>query len=283
MKMLSSGLLLLCGWISVSAASLEITAEADTTIFVGTVSPGSPSGTEFVAGATPRDGFARSLIRFNVASVPTNAVIDAASVSVTVTKKALVATAPHSFGLHRASRAWDEAQATWTAAAAGSDWTTAGGDYEVDASASTPLDLGTGTFSSETLATDVQAWVSGDASNVGWILRTSNESINQSARRIASHEAFDPNTRPKLSITYHVLEPAEEITMVNARNVAGLLGFDFQASAGKAYAVEFIDQIGAQWRTLTNVSVQASTLANVQDVTTNSQRIYRVSTPSPIP
>ncbi len=279
MKTFSPGVFLLCGWFCASAATIELGTVADTTLFIGTINPGSSSGPELVAGVTPQNGVGHVLLQFNLAPVPTGAVIDSASVSLTITKKSQVAAAPHSFGLHRVARRWDEGQATWTAAATGVPWTTAGGDYEGDASASATLDLGPGTLSSAELVGDVQAWISGSVSNNGWLLRASDEGLNQSGRRIASHEAGDPISRPKLTVTYHLPEVATSI--VNARSAGGIFRFDFQASAGKNYAVEFLDQIGDAWRSLTNVSATSDLLVNISDAITNSLRFYRVTNAPP--
>jgi hypothetical protein len=95
----------------------------------------------------------------------------------------------------------------------GTFWTTPGGDFAATVSGSQSVGAaGPFAFSSAGMLADVQAWLANPATNYGWIVR-GDESMIATARKFASGEALDPETRPRL-----------EITFIPAPGSAGILG-----------------------------------------------------------
>jgi hypothetical protein len=92
-------------------------------------------------------------------------------------------------------------------------WSTAGGggDFVSTASASTvvgnPNFNQVFTWTSATMAADVQLWLDNPAQNFGWILKANNESTTTSFRAFYTRDATNAAFRPTLTINY-VPEPA---------------------------------------------------------------------------
>jgi hypothetical protein len=93
-------------------------------------------------------------------------------------------------------------------------WENAGGDFAETSSAESVIfdDLGEGqlfTWSSPTLAEDVQSWLDNPDGNFGWII-IGDEMRGQSAKRLNSRESVDlPNTPPTLTIEYQPVIPGD--------------------------------------------------------------------------
>ena len=102
------------------------------------------------------------------------------------------------YQLFAVTRAWDEAQVTWTAAAAGATWQTAGGDRSTAILASI-APTGTGAISVPFVAQAVQAWVDDPAQNFGLVMLGD---ANLNGVDLASREAQDPSRHPRLTVTY---------------------------------------------------------------------------------
>lgn len=81
-------------------------------------------------------------------------------------------------------------------------WTTPGGDFNPAAIASTNI-AGNGayTWSSASMAADVQAWLNDGTTNFGWMLRGVEEGLG-TAHRFASRESTVAADRPLLTIEY---------------------------------------------------------------------------------
>ena len=82
-------------------------------------------------------------------------------------------------------------------------WTSPGGDFSATSSATTAVSVNGTTYlwSSTQLLADVQSWVSGPASNFGWVI-LANEVDPGSAVRFPSRE--NSTNPPRLSVTYQV-------------------------------------------------------------------------------
>ena len=82
-----------------------------------------------------------------------------------------------------------------------SNWSTAGGDFDPTASATTSVD-GNGSYSwtSVTTTSDVQGWLDTPATNFGWIL-IADEATTPSAKRFNSRESTGPS--PALVIDFN--------------------------------------------------------------------------------
>ncbi|HMJ48028.1 MAG TPA: hypothetical protein VK498_11910, partial [Ferruginibacter sp.] len=101
-------------------------------------------------------------------------------------------------------------------------WTTAGGDFNPTASATTtiPNVVGLYTWSSAQMIADVQAWVTNGAVSFGWILR-SNEATNQTTNRFSSRTNPTVADRPKLTVTYTLPIPVKLISFTGQETKYG--------------------------------------------------------------
>jgi hypothetical protein len=159
----------------------------------------------------------RGVIAFDLTSIPANATITAASLSLTVSKIG-PAPGPGNISLYKLLRDWGEGlsnagspggqgapsqtgDATWIHTFYNTGfWTTPGGDFSPTVSATTLVPgLGTFTWSSSGTIADVQSWVSNPATNFGWIV-IGDEVTAASAAQLRSRESG--TSPPRLNITY---------------------------------------------------------------------------------
>lgn len=233
-----------CGSLATVASATEtvLTSSGDNTLYesrTGALSNGA--GEWFFAGRTNQGKIRRGLIRFDLSGIPANATISAVSLRLS-----------HNFGqpatfnvaLHRVLAGWGEGtsdainnegngieatpgDATWVHTEFDTAfWTTPGGDFAPEASATTPVgpDFIDYTWSDAGMVADVQAWVSGTAANHGWLLRGDESVRFGSAKRFATHENLDEALRPQLTITWSVVGDLDGDNVVGAADLAILLG-----------------------------------------------------------
>jgi len=210
-----------------SAAIVQISPAADNTLYenlAGALSNGS--GSFLFAGVT--DTFSsnvirRALLRFDVAgNVPAGATINAATLTLRVTREPESNPGPSLFSLHPVTQAWGEGtsdaagnegpgaastsgDATWLHTFFDtSTWTTPGGDFGA-ASATQAIDDANQfySFASATMADEVQDWLDTPANNFGWIL-IGDEAGTTNARQFPSRENATPANRPVLTLDYSV-------------------------------------------------------------------------------
>ncbi len=203
---------------SSTPTTVNLNPSADTSLFE--LSPDSNMGSmSHIASGTIRTGQkSRALYSFNLSSIPSNATITSASLSIPVVIVPPGAP-PATFGLHRMLQSWTEGnksgnrgstastgEPTWNSRAKGStSWGAPGGsagsDFSASPAASVSVNgLGTYTFNStDSLVADAQAWLANPSSNFGWMLLCQSEGVTKSARRFAARENAAP---PILRITY---------------------------------------------------------------------------------
>jgi len=202
-----------------SGVVVSLTSAKDNTLVesaTGSLSNGAGDG--FFAGTTAQSpGFnkRRGLVAFDLAALPSNAVLNAVSVTLTSVKAQSVS----NVSLHLAQKGWGEGtsdagptggggttsapgDATWIHTFYSNQfWTNAGGDFAVTPSATASMGFGPATFASAQLTADVSGWLTNPAANFGWeVLGV--ESTIATAKRIATHESFEEDARPKLTIDY---------------------------------------------------------------------------------
>lgn len=283
------------------ADTVQLKPVADTAIFLP--DPASNFGKQNALplgtiknGAQP----GRLLLRFDLSSVPTNAVVTNVTLRITVVKQASTSPKAETVEAHRLLKAWGEGvkngqlgatatvgEATWLDRLKGqAAWGVAGGqggtDFVLAASTSTTLNgLASYTFNSTaTAAADVQSWLQDPASNFGWMLLSANESVLASAKRVASREDTTVSRQPLLTVGYSVPPPPPPVPQFNriALQPAGVeLGF--HAEAGFIYTVSFRAAVETGvWQPLTNVIAKLAPLdALVTDVLSSPDRFYQVS------
>ncbi len=151
-------------------------------------------------------GSARPLVKFDLSSIPANATVQSATLSLYIYSN-LGNGGGTSVYLHRLiDKSWNETQATWNIYATGQNWTTAGmgatTDYATPATASanigyTPVNI----WADFTVTSLVQNWINGGFANNGITILTQN-----GPRFNAYSSEYNGNItlRPKLSVTYTV-------------------------------------------------------------------------------
>jgi hypothetical protein len=277
-------------------ATTNLIAVADTTLFE--VSPDNNLGrTTLAVGSVAASGQGqrgRGLLRFDVSGLPTNAVIDSAALTFTVLQAPFGAV-PSSFRVHRFLKSWVEGvgignngapavagETTWISQFAGTAlWSSAGSasgtDYTASESGSVDVDgLTAYTMQDSGIAADVQAWVSGTAANHGWIMISSGEGTQRTARRVGSRESGA--AAPVLAIQYTLspTDPQPRIAAVTETNNQFRLRFTVPSTY--CYEVQVRDSLtSGSWAALTNICAPAGDISAVAaDSGNRPQRFYRL-------
>lgn len=205
-------------------ASLSICATAQTTV---TLNPAKDNvlfedaagglsngvGNELITGQTNNGLVRRSVIQFDLSSIPADAVIEAVSLTLSTAR---VQNGSRTIGIHTVTQDWGEGtsnsgngrgniatngDATWIHAFNPDvRWSNSGGDFEGTPSATVQASAGDVVWSTDQMVADVQTWVSDATQNFGWIL-IGDESENKSTLHFQSREG---NSQPELSVTYSV-------------------------------------------------------------------------------
>lgn len=210
------------------AGVVTLPATRDNTLFQdaeGDTSNGV--GPAFFAGNNGQDLVRRAVIAFDLAgALPAGVAIE--SVVLTLEVTSAPDTELRDFTLHRVLADWGEGlssssggggapakpgDATWLHTFhASAFWSLPGGDFAPAASASLAIgDVGTATWSSPGMVSDVQAWLAGDVPNFGWLIR-GDEAHARSVRRFDSRESATVANRPTLTITFSAPVPTRTTT-----------------------------------------------------------------------
>src|SRR3990170_7718709 len=202
-----------------AAASISLSPIRDNTLYQYVAADGDRSngaGTRFFAGRTDQGRLRRGVLAFDVAgSIPAGSTITSASLSLNMSRTTL--NTARTVELHRLLADWGEGtsnadqqegqgapattgDATWRHRFFNTVlWATQGGDFSGTVSASQSVSgLGTYTWSSAQMATDVQSWLDNPSTNFGWLVM-GDESVNTTAKRFDSRESNSP---PALTIQY---------------------------------------------------------------------------------
>jgi hypothetical protein len=278
-----------------TAEMVSLVPDADTTLFEN--NPNNNLGASMLAAGTIANGNrSRALVRFDLSSIPPQAVVESVIVTFRVVRTP-PSPVPSTFDLHRLFVDWGEGtksgnqgaaatpgEATWLARHAPSIlWSQAGAaapdDFDPTPSASSPLQIDLGFESTDDLVADVQDWVLNPDSNFGWILMSQSESVPFTARRFGSRET--PATAPTLVVEYSIPATVEPPILADLERIGDEIQFTFQPAAGQAYAVEFTPALPAtEWSLLQSIeSADPPELILVTDTIGNLQRFYRVRAP----
>ena len=166
----------------------------------------------------------RSLIQFDLSTIPSGAVIRNAFVSLYAFKVKYYDEVPVT--LQRVTSGWvagtynsggsghssgmNPGDATWLNTSSPAAWNTPGGDF-IGAPSATAIvgETGLYSWSSSQLTADVQAWIDGAAENFGWIVR-GDEVTPHMVKEFASMDYFDSDLSPTLTIDFiTVPEPTD--------------------------------------------------------------------------
>ena len=198
--------------------TIKINPSKDNSIYEANTSNSNGAGESFVAGTTGTGSKNRALISFDIdGNIPSGAVISNASLQIYVSHTN--GSGPKTHLLHKLNQDWGEGtssangagqgiaatntDATWlNNFYPGSNWSTPGGSFNAVASASTVVDnIGSYTWSSATMVSDIQSWLNNPANNFGWLLK-SDETSTQQAKRYSSRENSIEENRPVLNVDY---------------------------------------------------------------------------------
>ena len=270
---------------NVRAVTVSLQATADATITDQFPTTPQGSDTNFNVGTTgPNAGSKsrRALLKFNLSSVPSNAVVSSAALTLRVVKTPPTPT-NGVYELRTVLATWSESQATWMARLTGTPWaSTNGGGIGTDYSATisqTNFITGNGNYtwgSNATMVADVQGWVADPASNNGWVLISQLQGVNFSERTLDAREGA---TKPSLQVQYTV--PATPPTLTALMPTNSDFQFTFDAESNRTYTVEWLgDLVDTNWSGLTNIgSLPSAQAVTVTDPMTETNRFYRVRTP----
>ena len=295
LQALALALLLPAGLIR--ADSLILPASADTSLFEQVPDNNLGASLNLPAGLNNMGTRARELIRFDIAgSIPSNAIITSAALTVNVVQVADGVGVPSTFDLRRVLAGWTEGlgsgkqgspandgEVTWNNRIAPSTpWSQPGGaisnDFSGDVSTSVFINaVGSYVFgSASNTVADVQFWLANPSSNFGWVIITESENVMGTLCRFGARE--DPTNAPSLAIEFTV--PVVPVIQ-NVQAVGGQFQFSFSAQAGQPYTVQYTSSLDpAGWLTLTNVPAQPATtnIAVFDSLSAAPQRFYRVMT-----
>ena len=204
--------------------TVTLTSIRDNTLFEdATGSLSSGSGTEMYCGRINSGPLRRALVKFDVSSLPTDAVIDSVRLELHLSRSGDPVARP--VRVYRVLSDWGEGasvsslgagapaqagDATWLHTFfPNSFWSKPGGDFAGTASDSLTVQ-GTGDYawSSQGLAGDVHGWTSQSVPNFGWIL-IGVESTQPTARSFDTHEGGIP---PRLVVHYSITTDVKPMT-----------------------------------------------------------------------
>ncbi len=218
----------------IAQTTVIIPVAADNTIYQTPSGNSNALGQNIFSGTNGGGSPRRGLIKFDPgAAIPAGATITAVTLTLNCNNTRTIA---DNVSLHTLTSDWGEGtsdaggtgdgvgvaattnDATWlTRFFPSIPWTTAGGDFNSTASASTSINAtGFFTWSTASMVSDVQSWLNNPAANYGWILLC-NESTIATARRFASRQNTVMANRPSLSITYTVTVMPVTLTYFKVR------------------------------------------------------------------
>jgi len=320
-RAIRSSFLVLALWIlpyHADAAQITIPATADTSLWQRQTNHNLGGSDLLPAGTIGADGpFRRSrmLVKFDLAALPANAVIEAASIYFRVVRAPDPEKGSNNspFAGRRSLKPWGEGdksytdpqtpmtstqlasagEATWTHRFHGNDatiWTPAGGDFEDDDFAEAPSfeffmlaghDRDYVAPLNATGLQDLRDWLADPGSNFGWVLKSEQENLPSTARQIASREYAVAGHRPQLTIVYSVPQPdPPQIQSITWQGPDVIVRFTAQAAV--VYRPQHRLRVHTgEWTNLPTLGPLAGdgTLEFTDDLTGVDERYYRVIIP----
>jgi hypothetical protein len=283
------------------AATVSLVPVADTALWQENDTNNLGGEPSLPAGGNSSANISRALFKFDLGSIPANAIITNVTLRLYVTNAPSKTNPVNStFVLHRVLRDWGEGnkasagvgkngaqattgEATWNARFYPATlWSSPGAAAPVDYSSTQSATnfvtgLGPYLFSNSNLTADVQSWVTNPATNFGWMLRSLAESTAFSNRRFASRE--DSLNPPLLTVMFTLSTAPLKIDRVQW--VPPSFSLSFAATPGQTYNVEYSDTLAVgSWNTLTNLlAAPGVTNLSVSDASGQPRRFYRLKSP----
>jgi hypothetical protein len=202
-------------------ASVTLGALKDNSIYAESDTLSNGAGQRIFAGESGAGSVRRGLIKFDLATVPGNAVIDSVVLRLSVVQTHVTSV---TVSLHRLLADWGEGNtvgsggeggggkatpgsATWLQRfylAPAALWTSPGGDFNASASASRTVgNVGSYIWRGTGMNADVTAWLANASQNFGWEV-VGNEVTGSTAKAFGSRQNATPSVRPTLTVYYTV-------------------------------------------------------------------------------
>ncbi|MEQ8819071.1 MAG: DNRLRE domain-containing protein [Sumerlaeia bacterium] len=190
----------------------------DTAIFDDAPDSNGGAGTSVFSGRIRNgSGLRRALFQFDLSAIDSGATITSATLRLEIDRVPQTGSVNSDFGLHPITASWvpgtgastggggtvENGSTSWNSRVHNSlAWTTGGGDFATTASATTNFggSIGPVVFIGAGMVADLQDWIDNPGANNGWILISTAEGTNGTARSIASAEAA--SGRPVLEIEF---------------------------------------------------------------------------------
>ncbi|MEW4286212.1 DNRLRE domain-containing protein [Priestia koreensis] len=160
-----------------------------------------------IGGGVGNGNTIRSLLKFDLASVPTGTTILSSSLDLyfsSTNSSSLI-----DLSLYELNRDWNENEASWNYAkvSPSTAWATKGGDFNATKLATvsgltSPTTMDNELKKWEVAPSVIQKWKENTTSNYGFILKSDTESTNIYKKFISSENSVDEKYHPKLVITY---------------------------------------------------------------------------------
>jgi hypothetical protein len=175
----------------------------------------------------------RGLVRFDLAGLSSSATLTNATLYLYAYDVAGVRGSTGFYGAYPVSRDWADSSVTWNNASTGVAWTTPGGDFPGAPDATAPKQAVALVWYAWNVTARVQAWLASPASNYGWVMKCTDENLNNQDRFYQSDTA-NATYRPKLVVTDLVAPVAGDINGDGAVDVADLLilAYSFGGAVG---------------------------------------------------
>jgi len=200
--------------------------------FIEILQPNATLGKDtFISSGTPNanygadstfdirgDDARRTLIEFNVSTIPSDAIIDSAILTLYATAKG---SSDAIVNVYRVNYTWTEGTgtgsttgngATWNNATGTAAWTTAGGDFDTNIWNNTTI-TAINTFFDWNLTNLVQSIVNGTLVNYGIILRTT--TAGSGTTSFASSDNINSTRWPELNVSYHTPDNSPNVTLIS--------------------------------------------------------------------
>jgi hypothetical protein len=214
---------------------------ADATIVLEAPDNNYGTSPSIVAGfSSDASSLSRALIRFDLSSLPTNAIVTNITLTLTPLNQPPV---QGTYFLSPMLTNWVETQVTWNSRSSGMPWSQPGGDFTGETgyaflSNETPRTNNAftddGSFPGYGLVADAQSWIDNPAENFGWILTAWPEDIAGSAFQFGSRE--DKGAQPVLTVSYTLPFTPVSLTVLPPTN--GLFYFTFNVEPFHGYRIQ---------------------------------------------
>ncbi|MBK8035789.1 MAG: DNRLRE domain-containing protein [Verrucomicrobiaceae bacterium] len=153
----------------------------------------------------------RVMLRFDLSSIPSNATITSAVMTLNRKSGAGGSTA---ITAHRLTQAWAETTSSWNNRSTGTPWSTPGGDGDYDATAAATTTVNANGAHNWNITSLAQSWVNGTNANHGMLMRLQNEA-SSGEHEFYTREEATASRRPTLSITYTIPGLAATTTAIS--------------------------------------------------------------------